>query len=251
MQEESEQMESSESSQAGSAEGRAPALPRAERKQGAQQRLSTNVASLARSFGSVKRRTAVGSAPARRPRFVADIVIASGGELKDRLLEQGLSPEEVILKYCWPRYAPPREAGIRSMAKSENLGAQFGRLIALHREAPAAFPMPVGTVSSAEGEFVGYILEYVPGETLRTLLAMAMLGEARRQLALVETTVSKLHAKGMPHGDLNPSNIIAADDGRTVLIDPVANPRAGTLLQDALCLAQMRQEIEAGSTARG
>ena len=34
-----------------------------------------------------------GSAPARRqPDFLADIVISSGSDLKDRLLEQGLSP---------------------------------------------------------------------------------------------------------------------------------------------------------------
>ena len=90
-----------------------------------------------------------------------------------------------MLKYCWPRYAPPPDAGIMSSGKSENLSAQFARLIAMHHEAPASFPMPVGTVTSTNDEFVGYLLEYVRGETLQTLLSLGMVNKARRQLEIV------------------------------------------------------------------
>ena len=76
-----------------------------------------------------------------------------------------------------------------------------------------------------------------------------MIDEARRQLALVEATVAKLHAKSLPHGDVTAANVIAADDGRTLLIDPVASPGPGTRLQDELCLAELRDEIE--KRARG
>ena len=205
------------------------------------------LASLARSLGAGVRRGGgqAGSARApRRPVFLADITIASGSELKDRLLEQGLAPDEVLFKYCWPRYAPPLEHGIRSLAKSENLGAQFARLVALHREVPTAFPMPVGTVRSAEEEFVGYLLEYVPGYTVRELLSAGMIEEARRQIDVVEATMARLHAKELAHGDLNTSNIIAADDGRTLLIDPVPYPGSGKVLQDDICIRQLRRSIE-------
>jgi aminoglycoside phosphotransferase (APT) family kinase protein len=179
--------------------------------------------------------------PRRRPVFVVEIVVASGAELHDRLVAQGLAPDEVIFKYYWPRYAPPADSGIGSLVKSEHLGQQFERLIAMHSVVPSAIPMPVATVQNVEGEFVGYLLERVDGETLHTLLASGALDEARHQLEAVERVIGRLHAKSMPHGDLNASNIIVAADGRTLLIDPVAHPGPGTRLEDDLCLRQLRE----------
>jgi hypothetical protein len=196
-----------------------------------------------RFLGSAKRRSS-GATPVR-PIFYSDIVIADGTELEGGLLREGFAPDEVMLKYCWPRYAPPATARIRAIAKSENLGMQFERLIAMHRVTPAHIPMPAARVMSADGEFAGYILEYVEGETLKSLISFGMADEARRQLGLVEATIARLHAKSLPHGDVNPSNVIVADDGRTLLIDPVANPGFGAKLQDELCLAQIRSEIDA------
>ena len=190
-----------------------------------------------------RRRASAPPAP-RKPIFYRDIVISGGGELREGLLGQGLSPDEVILKYCWPSYAPPEGHGIRAIANYESLGLQFERLIAMHRVTPAHIPLPAAKVTSEQGEFAGYILEYVGGETLGEIISAGMIEEARRQLALVEAAVAKLHAKSFPHGDLTPANIIASDDGRTLLIDPVASPGPGTRLQDELCLAEIRVEIE-------
>jgi hypothetical protein len=198
------------------------------------------------SMKLVRRHSIVVSKP-RRPRFLIELTVSDGSALKDRLLAEGLDPGEVMMKYWWywwPRYAPPRDSGIRSKGKSESLSAQFERLIAMHREAPSRLPMPVASVRSPEGEFAGYILEYVEGLTLRALIADGMLTEARRQVEMVEQTMRKLHAKGLPHGDLNPSNIIAADDGRTVLIDPVSHTGPGTALQDTISIAELRQQTE-------
>jgi hypothetical protein len=191
-----------------------------------------------------------GRAPAeraarRRPAFVLDIFAADGSELPAELLRQGVFPEEVILKYCWPRYAPPADAGIRAILKSENLAMQFERLLAMHRELPSSVPMPLAAVKSPQGEFAGYILEYVTGDTLVSLLQRGMIAEARRQVDRVEVNVARLQRKNLPHGDINASNIIAADDGRTVLIDPIPRPHAGTRVQDQLCLRQLREQIEA------
>lgn len=193
-----------------------------------------------------------GAAPgAPKPIFYRDIVISGGGELRDGLLAQGLSPDEVILKYCWPSYAPPESHGILAIANYESLPLQFERLIAMHRVTPAHIPLPAAKVTSEQGEFAGYILEYVSGETLASLVEFGMIEEARRQLALVEAAVAKLHAKSLPHGDVTAANIIAADDGRTLLIDPIANPGPGTRLQDELCLAELRDEIEKRAQADG
>jgi Lipopolysaccharide kinase (Kdo/WaaP) family len=197
-------------------------------------------------FSRLRLRTpAAAPVPRRRPVFVVEIVVASGDELNDRLVEQGLAPDEVIFKYFWPRYAPPADSGIGSLVKSEQLGRQFDRLIEMHSVVPSAVPMPVATVRNAEGEFVGYLLERVEGETLHALIGSGALEQARDQLEAVERVVGRLHAKSMPHGDLNASNIIVAADGRTLLIDPVANPGPGTKLEDDLCLRQLRELVGA------
>ena len=191
------------------------------------------------------RRKPVEAAP-RRPTFVVDVEIASGEELPARLLAQGLETDEVIFKYFWPRYAPPADALIQSLVKSEHLGRQFERLVEMHQVVPSAVPLPVGTVRNEDGELVGYLLERVDGVTFRELVAHGALDEARSRLDAVERAVAKLHAKSLPHGDLNSSNVIAADDGRTMLIDPVATPGPGTALQDDLSLQELRSMVSPG-----
>lgn len=177
---------------------------------------------------------------------MVDIEVADGAELREALRRQGLAPDEVIFKYLWPRYAPPPESGIQSLLKSENLAGQFGRLVAMHRVVPSAIPLPVGLVRNPSGELVGYVLERVDGVTLRELLDVGAVVDARRRLAAVERTIGKLHAKAIPHGDLNAYNIIASDDGRTILIDPVAHPGSGTMLQDELSLRELRALVPPG-----
>jgi hypothetical protein len=183
--------------------------------------------------------------PPARPRaaFIVDIALADGAELPGRLREQGIAPEEVVYKYFWPRYRPPADSGIRSLVKSEHLGLQFERLVAMHREAPASVPLPIASVTTSDRELVGYLLEYVEGETLQALIARGELGRAGAHLDAVERTMARLHARSLPHGDLTPANILVADDGRTLLIDPVANPQPGTTVQDELCLKELRELV--------
>jgi serine/threonine protein kinase len=192
----------------------------------------------------LRRRASSSPAGRRKSIFETEIVIADGAELKDSLLAQGLETDEIVFKYFWPRYAPPPGAGIRSLLKSEQLRAQFDRLVALHAVVQSSVPMPLAAVLNPDREFVGYVLEYVEGVTLQDLIADGMLDEARRQLGNVEEAVAKLHAKGAAHGDINASNVIAADDGRTLLLDPIPFPKEQTKLQDELCLAELRRQIQ-------
>lgn len=180
----------------------------------------------------------------RKAIFVSDIVIADGGELRGKLLEQGLDRDEIVFKFLWPRYAPPASAGIRSILKSDHLAQQFDRLVEMHRVARASVPMPLAAVGNTDGDFIGYILEYVEGLTLAEIIQAGALDEAQRQLERVCQAVRKLHAKSAFHGDINAANIIAADDGRTLLIDPVAYARPQMKLQDELCLEELRRQIE-------
>jgi tRNA A-37 threonylcarbamoyl transferase component Bud32 len=131
------------------------------------------------------------------------------------------------------------------ISKLENLGQQFERLVAMHRVVQSSIPMPVGVVRSSERELVGYVLEYAEGDTLEALLSLGLVDEAERRLGLVEETLEKLHAKSIAHGDVNPSNVIAADDGRTLLIDPIPVPGTGARLQDEMCVAEIRGRIDA------
>jgi hypothetical protein len=52
--------------------------------------------------------------------FLIEIVVSSGSEIEERLAQQGLAPDEIVLKFCWPRYAPPADSGIRLIGKLEN-----------------------------------------------------------------------------------------------------------------------------------
>jgi RIO-like serine/threonine protein kinase len=128
--------------------------------------------------------------------------------------------------------------------KSEHLRPQFERIVEMHGIVPSSIPLPVAPVRNPEGEFVGYILEYVEGVTLHALVQQGMLAEAERQLDRVALAVEKLHAKSVVHGDLNPANVIAADDGRTVLLDPLPFPKPQMRLQDELCLAEIARRLE-------
>ena len=195
-------------------------------------------------LGMFRRSSASNPPERRRSIHVVEIVVSDGAELKPRLLEQGLDCEEIVFKYHWPRYAPPGGAGIRALVKSEHLRPQFERIVEMHGIVPSSIPMPVAPVRNPEGEFVGYILEYVEGVTLHALLQEGMLAEARRQLDRVALAVEKLHAKSVMHGDLNLANVIAADDGRTVLLDPLPFPKPQMRLQDELCLAAIARLIE-------
>ena len=190
------------------------------------------------------RRSSTSSPPERaRSIHVVEIVIADGSELRRRLVEQGLDPGEIIFKYHWPRYAPPVGVGIRSLVKSEHLRPQFERIVEMHAIVPSSIPLPVAPVRNPDREFVGYILEYVEGVTFAELLRMGMLDEAGRQLDRVREVVSKLHARDVVHGDLNPGNVIVADDGRTVLLDPAPFAKPGLALQDELCLEEMGRAL--------
>jgi hypothetical protein len=190
-----------------------------------------------------RRRARTSPPPRKKSIFETEIVIADGAELKEQLLGQGLDTDEIVFKYFWPRYAPPPGAGIRSLLKSEQLRAQFDRLVALHAIVQSSVPMPLAAVLNTDREFVGYVLEYVEGVTLQELIADGMFDEARRRLGSVEETVTKLHSKGAAHGDINASNVIAADDGRTLLLDPIPFPKEQTTLQDELCLVELRRQV--------
>lgn len=157
---------------------------------------------------------AVAPQPPRRPVFhigqllagAYDIrgLLGSGGmgqvfDAHDRLLNRA-----VAIKAAWPHVGPE----------------------ALRREAQvlAAFRHPGLVTAHAfarEGDTDFLVMERLGGAPLSQALrgGPLPLGEALAILRAIAGTLSVLHASGLAHADLKPSNVMLAPGGRVVLLD--------------------------------
>jgi serine/threonine-protein kinase len=105
------------------------------------------------------------------------------------------------------------------------LGGLEARAHFLHEaRTAAALASPQIVVVYDVGEWEGRIfiaMEYVPGESLRSLLRAGRLGEART-LALARSMARALvdaHERGIVHRDLKPENLMVAPDGTIKVLD--------------------------------
>lgn len=88
-------------------------------------------------------------------------------------------------------------------------------LTRLHQILPAAFARPIGPVTDETGEYAGYEMEYIDGQTLDEVdVTRADFRQLRKILEII-------HSNGLAHGDLNFYNILKQPDGNLKLIDPV------------------------------
>ncbi len=74
------------------------------------------------------------------------------------------------------------------------------------------------------------VLEYVPGQSLRALLAEGPLpvGEAVRLAVGIADVLAAAHAHGVLHRDIKPENVLRAEDGRVRVLDfGIARARDG------------------------
>jgi serine/threonine-protein kinase len=80
-----------------------------------------------------------------------------------------------------------------------------------------------------------FVMEYVPGVTLRTLLSHGSVpeGEVLRHAAQLVSALEYAHTKRLIHRDIKPENILIADDGSVKVID--------------FGLASMAQRLDAAS----
>lgn len=90
-------------------------------------------------------------------------------------------------------------------------------------------PRIVALLDAGEhGELPFLVLEWLEGETLLDLIARRRRLPLRQALELIEAVadgLSCLHARGLPHGDLRPENVIVVPNRGAVLTDPgVAAP---------------------------
>jgi tRNA A-37 threonylcarbamoyl transferase component Bud32 len=72
------------------------------------------------------------------------------------------------------------------------------------------------------------VREWVPGVSLRDVLAQAPLDAERATLVThaIAEAVAALHSAGIAHGNIHPGTILVADDGRVVLADAQAEAEA-------------------------
>jgi hypothetical protein len=72
-----------------------------------------------------------------------------------------------------------------------------------------------------EGQWAYVVREWVPGISLRDIVAETPLGPEHATMVAhaVSEAVSALHAAGIVHGNIHPGTVLVADDGRVVLAD--------------------------------
>nr|WP_305908791.1 serine/threonine-protein kinase [Methylomarinum sp. Ch1-1]MDP4521645.1 serine/threonine-protein kinase [Methylomarinum sp. Ch1-1] len=89
--------------------------------------------------------------------------------------------------------------------------------------------IPIYALDKQKGDTPYYVMRYVRGETLETLLKNCALLASDKQLAQrlklldilidVSETLAYAHAKGVIHRDLKPGNIIRGEFGETIVLD--------------------------------
>jgi eukaryotic-like serine/threonine-protein kinase len=79
-----------------------------------------------------------------------------------------------------------------------------------------------------DGQWVYVVREWVPGISLRDIVAETPLGAEHATMVAhaVAEAVSALHAAGIVHGNIHPGTVLVADDGRVVLADIRADASA-------------------------
>jgi TP53 regulating kinase-like protein len=86
----------------------------------------------------------------------------------------------------------------------------------MHEARRIGIPVPI--VLHLDPEASTFIMEYVPGPTLKEELYLAPASVRRRRCVDLGKIVAAMHKGGVVHGDLTISNVLS-DDGRLYMID--------------------------------
>lgn len=147
----------------------------------------------------------------RIPGFRLIRELGAGGSSRVYLVEHGLRQRAVVLKLLRPEVAEDAELTAPLRASLEALrGVRHPHLEAV---------LEISDV----GQRLWWVSEYLPGGDLRERLQKAPSGlpvdDALRILMEVTRGLSALHARGLLHRDLKPTNILFDAEGRAVIAD--------------------------------
>lgn len=143
-------------------------------------------------------------------RYLVESRIARGGMSTVYLAMDQRLERHVALKVLYP-----------------HLAADSGFLARFEREAKSAarlsHPHVVGVLDQGtDGSLAYLVMEYVPGRTLRDLLAERTRLTPRQALAFMDAVVDGLaaaHDAGLVHRDVKPENVLLADNGQIKIAD--------------------------------
>jgi eukaryotic-like serine/threonine-protein kinase len=184
--------------------------------------------------------------------------IAVGERLKDRYrLERVLGRGGMAAVWLGHDEVLDRPVAIKVLSDSIAADPQF--VARFRREAKVAaglsHPHLVGVYDYGdEGERPYLVMQFVPGESLASLLERGAPLDADRLARELLDALAHIHDAGILHRDVKPQNILIDSEGAAKLIDfGIARPRDATsLTQTGLVLGTQRYaapEVMAGQTA--
>ncbi|MGC8479464.1 MAG: hypothetical protein ACP5M9_02240 [Candidatus Micrarchaeia archaeon] len=142
--------------------------------------------------------------------------------------------ENCIVKIHKKDFFFKKEDGF-TLNDSEQIHFQYKWLEKVNEALEEITPKPIAFLKI--GRDYGYLMDIVNGETLEQKLKNPESKEKIKRefnFDLLYDSIKELHRRELPHGDLDPSNIMISHNNRFVLIDPFKHPSLSDGIHDDL-----------------
>jgi len=175
----------------------------------------------------------------------AHIVVHDEHSLINEMKKLGIHDKEVFFKY-----RRGKEIFARQIKKNRHrrtrftpdlIETEYDMLRALYRAAPENVAAPICLVRDRDGEVIGYLVEYINGDRLSSLMLESSsrclpMDERVEMMKEVVGIMNRLHEAGVGHGDLYYRNMLRdRKDRRVKLVDPITHPDGlGAAIKEAI-----------------
>lgn len=151
--------------------------------------------------------------------------------------------------------------GIDFLRRNESFGGtekepviedEYGLVVTMNSAAPEHFVEPISLVTDDKGIAFGYLMNYIPGETLCEAFDNELLQKPDSYrdsiLQQIDQTLEKIHDRNVAHGDLHSQNIILTSSDKVEIIDPLGNVQGfeTTKENDSRYLKNIKKQLSRG-----